>query len=214
MRHFRELDEESGASAWVKSMIGEQGWDFEPEVMCGDPRTRVDYMVHAGTGREFGIEVKRRIHAESLTMHEAANYMEQAASYARLLDVPVFVGPIISNSRGYHFSGGTNTSALAAFHIFGGRVNVGSLMFFNDTNWSPSCWALMLRGKKIWTSADGWESTLAMVRSNGSSKVREEQKLIPRTYATIKYPEHDEFDGTTARWKEMTVLLESEGEAD
>jgi hypothetical protein len=63
--------------------------------------------------------------------------------------VPVFLGPVMhagSNSDLYH--GGEKLSSLAALNIFGGHMNVGTLV--NLHSFHNTYWVMILRGGVFW----------------------------------------------------------------
>mgnify|MGYP003647089120 FL=1 len=178
---FRDLHDEPGASRWVKSVLDEQNWDYQTEAAAGEGR--IDYLVKAPQC-SFGIEVKRDLYSEQLKMTNMADYFEQASSYAKALEVPVFLGPVIVNQStpSVAYAGGTTADALSAFNIFGGRVNIGTLIYFRG-GYPPSYWAMILRGGLFWSghpkhrhgfNEHGFNpKKLSFVSSTGSKKKRE-----------------------------------------
>ncbi len=172
------LQTEKDASALVADFLRYRvadGWTYETEV---DVRgARIDYVVTAPYPEgdiTFGIEVKRRMHVETLTMTVVADYYEQAAYYAVELDMPVFLGPVISpfTASSSCWTGGTSTTAFAALNIFGGRSNVGTLVQF------PYGWGMVLRGDFFWHQTKypqvrGFNADrLAKAESYGSKRIR------------------------------------------
>ena len=106
-----------------------------------------------------------------------AGYFEQAAAYAMELDVPVFLGPAIhAGSKSDLYHGGTNLSSLAALNIFGGHMNVGTLV--NLHSYHNTYWVMILRGAAFW--GYDWhlkeyvfnEKRLSVARTNGSKLER------------------------------------------
>lgn len=172
------LETEKNASALVADFLryrAADGWTYETEVNVSGKR--IDYVVTAPYPEgdiTFGIEVKRRMHAETLTMTVVADYYEQAAFYAAELDMPVFLGPVISSRRASSsaWTGGRSTTAFAALNIFGGRSNVGTLV------WFPHGWGMVLRGDFFWHQTQypqvkGFNADrLAMAESYGSKRIR------------------------------------------
>ena len=66
--------------------------------------------------------------------------------------------------------GGQKLTALAALNIFGGRVNVGSLVH-HDYSWGA--WTLILRGHRFWCSRNGMQERMnKLVTSQGAKKER------------------------------------------
>ena len=106
-----------------------------------------------------------------------AGYFEQAAAYAMELDVPVFLGPAIhAGSKSDLYHGGTKLSSLAALNIFGGHMNVGTLV--NLHSYHNTYWVMILRGAAFW--GYDWhlkeyvfnEKRLSVARTNGSKLER------------------------------------------
>ena len=153
------LETEERASAWVRDFIVGNGWDFVPEYELPSGK-RIDYLVAAEDGSiQFGIECKRRMsylrwdehgfRGEGMKAATLAGYFEQAAAYALELDVPVFLGPAIyAGSKSDLYRGGNNLSSLAALNIFGGHMNVGTLV--NLRSYHNTCWVMILRGAAFW----------------------------------------------------------------
>jgi len=106
-----------------------------------------------------------------------AGYFEQAAAYALELDVPVFLGPVMHSGRKSDlYRGGNNLSSLAALNIFGGHMNVGTLV--NLHSFRNTHWVMILRGAAFW--GYDWdlkdyafnEDRLSVARTNGSKSER------------------------------------------
>ena len=180
-REFADvLDTEEKASEVVREFIVGNNWDFVPEYQMPNGK-RIDYLVAAEDGSiQFGIECKRRMseaYDGGMKATVLADHFEQAAAYAKELDVPVFLGPIMHYGRKsdlYH--GGIKLSSLAALNIFGGRMNVGTLTSLYS--YGDSRWVMILRGAAFWeydwlTKSYAFnEARLSVARTNGSKLER------------------------------------------
>jgi hypothetical protein len=68
------------------------------------------------------------------------------------------------------YVGGKNLDSVCALNIFGGRFNVGTLMFSTNP-YHPEF--LILRGSTFWDAGSGFnQKRLNMVTSTGSKKQR------------------------------------------
>tara|TARA_R110000751_G_scaffold137842_1_gene241354 strand:- start:3546 stop:4205 length:660 start_codon:yes stop_codon:yes gene_type:complete len=183
---YELLETEERASAWVRDFIVGNGWDFVPEYELPSGK-RIDYLVAAEDGSiQFGIECKRRMsyfHGEGMKAAMLAGYFEQAAAYAMELDVPVFLGPAIyAGSKSDLYRGGNNLSSLAALNIFGGHMNVGTLV--NLHSFRDTYWVMILRGAAFWGYDWGLkdyafnEDRLSVARTNGSKSERVPTALV------------------------------------
>lgn len=141
---------------------------------------RIDLVVwNEGEERPYvGIEVKRDLGPHT-SLSEWGDYVEQAAGYARELDVPVFIGPYIDTSiesalRPSHLhKGGSFAASVAATVILGKVVNVGVVALLGPSR--RVTWAL--RGKIVLREEAGdlivdEHHIRRMVRSTNSHKVR------------------------------------------
>lgn len=185
LHNTRQLvSDEAKASKLVKGVLEKEDWTVAAEAPAG--RGRIDYLVDTPEGISFGIEVKRLLVMEDLTMKQMANCFEQAAAYASALDLPVFLGPVIitAGTPSETYSGGRICTALAAYNILGGRINIGTLVFFNYSRWKSPFWAMIMRGDLFWTNntktrrnrnfQNGFNpKKTTMVKSSGSKKIRE-----------------------------------------
>tara|TARA_R110000737_G_scaffold3744_1_gene12525 strand:- start:3 stop:662 length:660 start_codon:yes stop_codon:yes gene_type:complete len=183
---YYDVEDEKSAKGWIRAWIYADervaNWKLYDEVKVGDGR--IDLMVEAPFPAgiiKFGIEVKRQLYEAQLTMTKMADYLEQAASYADQLRLPVFLGPIISSARtGSDFwQGGTTASALTAFNIYGGRRNVGVMVWLATRR----RFVFVLRGAYFWVPdeiAKGYAETagfnvnrMSFATSSGSKRIRE-----------------------------------------
>lgn len=127
----RPFATEAEAVRYVRSQFERREFSFIEEVWTGSGR--ID-MVLLGEGGEptLGIELKRDIHDQT-SASALADYMEQAVAYSRDMNIPVLLGPAMSDLEGMSLHlGGTSPRSLCSLAIFGGRVNVGVLAFSRD----------------------------------------------------------------------------------
>ena len=164
---------EKTASALVKSFLNKNMWQYEQEVRTPSGKA-IDYVItatHEDREFKFGIEVKRHLskhydgglHATTL-----ADHFEQAAAYARDLNMPVFIGPFQTDKSpsASYIGGPDNLDSLRALNIFGGRMNVGSLVIGRNEY-------MILRGASFWEEGSGFNpKRLNIVTSTGSDKER------------------------------------------
>jgi hypothetical protein len=165
---------EKAASSLVKSFLDRQGWEYEQEVRTSSGKA-IDYVVSAeceGHEFKFGIEVKRHLSSRydgGLHATTLADHFEQAVGYSRDLNMPVFIGPFqTSKSPSASYIGGPdNLDSLRALNIFGGRLNVGSLILCDTREY------MILRGASFWEEHTGFNpKRLNIVTSTGSAKER------------------------------------------
>jgi hypothetical protein len=173
-----EYETEVKASGLVRNFLDRQGWGYKEQVNTGTGN-RIDFVVDTydrilDKQIKFGIECKRQMsvhYGNGLAATALADYLEQAAAYSRSLNVPVFIGPVqttVSPSTAY--VGGSNVNSVCALNIFGGRFNVGTLMFSNSRYYPEF---FILRGATFWEAANGFNpKRLNMVTSTGSKKQR------------------------------------------
>lgn len=158
--------------AFLSARCAHDGWTYEKQYRIPDTRKTIDYLVTAGDLR-FGIECKAKLTPESEGMKAKAlaDHLEQAVGYSRSLELPVFIGPVIfPDSLSAAVSGGRELSSLAALNLFGGRVNVGTLIY-HAYGWGQ--WTLCLRGRSFWQKRTGFSDTVnKLVVSEGSKKER------------------------------------------
>jgi hypothetical protein len=164
---------EKTASDLVKYFLNKNKWQYEQEVRTPNGKA-IDYVVTGTYGdREFkfGIEVKRHLskhYAGGLHATTLADHFEQAAAYARDLNMPVFIGPFQTDKSpsASYIGGPDNLDSLRALNIFGGRMNVGSLIIGRNEY-------MILRGASFWEEHTGFNpKRLNIVTSTGSDKER------------------------------------------
>ena len=138
----------------------------------------IDFLVkapHDGGHIFFGVECKKDMNT-STAATTLADHFEQAAAYAKDLKMPVFLGPVYyPGSANSACLGGNTIKPIAALNIFGGRMNVGTLVYrtgFNS-NYNYNNWYLLMRGDYFWEPYKGFnESRLNYVVTTGSKKER------------------------------------------
>ena len=199
LRRGISLDTEGKCSELVRDFIVGNDWDFVPEYQMSNGK-RIDYLVAAEDGSiQFGIECKRRMSEEyQRGVHATvlADYFEQAAAYAKELDVPVFLGPVLHDgNKNDLYSGGEELSSLAALNIFGGRMNVGTLT--NLYSYGDNYWVMILRGAPFWERGAFNESRLSMARTTGSKLER-----VPLAHIIEEAAEQENDREASAWWRE------------
>ena len=173
---------EAEASLDLRSFFARVGWNYTAEAPTASGKY-IDYLVeapHNGNSIAFGVECKPKLNA-GLNLTTWADHMEQAVGYSRDLNVPVFVGPyytVESPSHVYH--GGHTVSAASAFCAFGGRSNVGLIVYCSRRRWSR--WYLILRGATFWEEGIGFRGKrLSMVKSTGAKRQRANMSVFQVT---------------------------------
>ena len=152
-------------------------WDYR-EQWTTSTGNAIDFLVKApyeGGHIFFGVECKKDMNT-STAATTFADHFEQAAAYAKDLKMPVFLGPVyFPGSSSAACLGGDKISSVSALNIFGGRMNVGTLIFrtgFRDIE--PY---LMIRGDVFWDSNGFHADRLNYVVSTGSKKERVPLKI-------------------------------------
>jgi hypothetical protein len=166
---------EKAASKLVSELLDEKGWDYEKEVKTTSGKA-IDFVVtamHEDREIKFGIEVKRQMsphYPNGLAATTLADHLEQAAAYARDLNMPVFIGPVQTNkSPSSMYTGGKMVDSVCALNIFGGRMNVGTFVVGNT--WHGDKFFMILRGASFYENGFN-PKRLNMVTSTGSKKER------------------------------------------
>jgi hypothetical protein len=166
---------EKAASKLVSELLDEKGWSYEKEVKTTSGKA-IDFVVttmHEDREIKFGIEVKRQMsphYPNGLAATTLADHLEQAAAYARDLNMPVFIGPVQTNkSPSSMYTGGKTVDSVCALNIFGGRMNVGTFVVGNT--WHGDKFFMILRGASFYENGFN-PKRLNMVTSTGSKKER------------------------------------------
>tara|TARA_R110000868_G_C10540742_1_gene734918 strand:+ start:49 stop:618 length:570 start_codon:yes stop_codon:yes gene_type:complete len=175
------LHKESNAEKFIESyfLSREVGpsWKYQKQYTIPDSRKKIDYLVTTEEGIRFGIECKGRMimGSDGVKARVLANHFEQAAAYAQALQLPVFIGPVWFNDSPMGAGqGGLKLTALSALNLFGGRMNVGTLLWHDRSPYS-SYWSLSLRGKSFWLNQTGFNKAMTkLVTTEGSKKERED----------------------------------------
>jgi len=174
--HAPDFATEKAASALLRRIFDNEGWTYEEQVRTKSGKA-IDFVVEGrdiyGVVVKFGVECKRKMtkyHEDGLAATVLADYLEQAAAYSRDLEMPVFIGPVLTNrSPSSMHTGGRSVESVCALNIFGGRLNVGTLVV-NNARFLQ--WFMILRGAAFWQSGKFNQSRLNMVCSTGSKKER------------------------------------------
>lgn len=168
---------EARASQVLRDFFVSMGWEYKEQYPTKSNGT-IDFLVKAlyQDGHIFfGVECKRQLN-DATRATELADYLEQAQAYSRDLNMPVFVGPFLSEKRGDSlWQGGSNDlAAIASFNIFGGRSNVGTIVCSKRNTYTASQWCIVLRGDYFLSYDKQFNSSrLTMVNTVNSSKRRE-----------------------------------------
>lgn len=175
-QYAADFETEKAASALLRKLFTHEGWAYEEQVRTKSGKA-IDFVVE-GTDSEgvivkFGVECKRKMtkyHEDGLAATVLADYLEQAAGYSRDLDMPVFIGPVLTNrSPSSMHTGGRSVESVCALNIFGGRFNVGTLVINSARLFR---WYMILRGAPFWNDGKFNQNRLNMVCSTGSKKER------------------------------------------
>lgn len=168
---------EKAASKLVSELLDAKGWSYEKEFKTSSGKA-IDFVVtamHEDREVKFGIEVKRQLsehYPNGLAATTLADHLEQAAAYARDLNMPVFIGPVQTNkSPSSMYTGGKMVDSVCALNIFGGRMNVGTFVVGNT--WHGDSFYMILRGASFYENGFN-PKRLNMVTSTGSKKERKD----------------------------------------
>jgi hypothetical protein len=137
----------------------------------------IDFLVkapHNGGHIFFGVECKKDMNT-STAATTLADHFEQASAYAKDLKMPVFLGPVyFPGSASAACLGGHTIKAISALNIFGGRMNVGTIVYRTGFNsaYDYNNWYLMMRGDVFWEPSGFNDSRLNYVVTTGSKKER------------------------------------------
>ena len=175
-RHAPDFGTEKAATGLLRRIFNNERWTYEEQVRTKSGKA-IDFVVEGrdsnGVVVKFGVECKRQMtiyHENGLAATVLADYLEQAAGYSRDLDMPVFIGPVLTRrSPSSMHTGGRSVESVCALNIFGGRFNVGTLVV-NNARFLQ--WYLVLRGAAFWQNGNFNQKRLNMVCSTGSKKER------------------------------------------
>lgn len=147
---------EVDATKVLLHFLHQVGWDYVQEYEIKSIGKYIDFYVKAPYEDGFiffGIECKKQL-SYNTNATEFAGYVEQAGAYARELQSPVFIGPIIDSfNLSDMYRGGPHLTSVAAASIFGGRFNVGVMGFtysYSHHGIAPSTAIFTLRGSAFW----------------------------------------------------------------
>ena len=176
---------EVDATKVVLHFLSEVGWSFMQEYPVKNTGKYVDFFVKAPYEDGFiffGIECKKQLSFKTKAT-ELAGYVEQAGAYARELQAPVFLGPLVDNfNLSELYRGGPSISAIAATNIFGGRFNVGVMGFSYRYGQEISVDNAMftLRGDAFWSHDTFNPKRVNIVTTLGSKKTRTPLRIYKR----------------------------------
>lgn len=176
---------EVNATKVVLHFLAEVGWDYIQEYEIKSIGKYIDFYVKAPYEDGyifFGIECKKQL-SYNTNATEFAGYVEQAGAYARELQAPVFIGPLMDSfnlSEMYH--GGPHLTSVAATSIFGGRFNVGVMGFSYRylQGISPDNAIFALRGNAFWKDGKFNPKRVNIVTTTGSKKTRTPLRIYKR----------------------------------
>lgn len=173
------------ATKAVLDFLNQVGWDYIQEYEIKSIGKYIDFYVKAPYEDGFiffGIECKKQLSYKSKAT-ELAGYVEQAGSYARELQAPVFIGPLVDSfNLSDMYVGGSGLSPISAANIFGGRFNVGIMGFSYSylRGISPENTIFSLRGSAFWKDGKFNPKRVNIVTTTGSKKTRTPLRIYKR----------------------------------
>jgi hypothetical protein len=173
------------ATKVVLDFLSQVGWDYVQEYEIKSIGKYIDFYVKAPYEDGFiffGIECKKQLSYKSKAT-ELAGYVEQAGAYARELQAPVFIGPLVDDfNLSDMYVGGSRLSPISAANIFGGRFNVGIMGFSYRylRGISPDNAIFALRGNAFWKDGKFNPKRVNIVTTTGSKKTRTPLKIFRR----------------------------------
>ena len=176
---------EIDATKVILDFLSQVGWDYIQEYEIKSIGKYIDFYVKAPYEDGyifFGIECKKQLSFNTNATH-LAGYVEQAGAYARELQAPVFIGPLIDSFNLSGLSvGGRYLSSIAAANLFGGRFNVGIMAFSYRylRGISPDNAMFALRGSAFWKDGKFNPKRVNIVTTTGSKKTRTPMKIYRR----------------------------------
>lgn len=187
----RITETEVDATKVILHFLYQVGWDYVQEYEIKSIGKYIDFYVKAPYEDGFiffGIECKKQL-SYNTNATEFAGYVEQAGAYARELQAPVFIGPIVDSfNLSDMYRGGPHLTSVAAASIFGGRFNVGIMGFSYSYSQgiAPETAIFTLRGSAFWKDGKFNPKRVNIVTTTGSKKTR-----IPlRIYRRKKHEEN------------------------
>jgi hypothetical protein len=168
---------EIDATKVILIFLREVGWDYVQEYEIKSIGKFIDFYVKAPYEDGFiffGIECKKQLSYDT-NATEFAGYVEQAGAYARELQAPVFLGPLVDSfNLSDMYQGGSRLTSVAAASIFGGRFNVGimgfSYRYGKEIALHNALFAL--RGSMFWAEEGFNPNRVNIVTTIGSKKTR------------------------------------------
>lgn len=174
------ISTEDKAVQLLRNFFAEIGWDYREQYLTKSIGF-IDFVVKAPYQDGhifFGVECKKQLH-DGTHATELAGYMEQAYAYSKDLQMPVFIGPVVTEHTGGDlWIGGPNLRALSAMNIFGGRINIGTIVCTSRSQHTAPSWCMVLRGD-YFLGYDGQfnPARINMVSTTNSKKRREPMKI-------------------------------------
>jgi hypothetical protein len=157
----------------LRKFFYENGWDYREQWKTKSGNA-IDFLVKApydGGHIFFGVECKKELNDQT-NATILSDHLEQAAAYARDLQMPVFLAPVyFPGSPQSSCLGGHRLTSVAALNIFGGRMNVGTIVFRTGNPTYHEKY-LMLRGDVFWDDQGFNKDRLTYVVTTGSKKTR------------------------------------------
>jgi hypothetical protein len=161
----------------LRKFFYKHGWEYREQWPTKSGKA-IDFLVKApydGGHIFFGIECKKDMD-KTTNATIFADHLEQAAAYSKDLKMPVFLGPVyFPGSPQSACLGGHQLTSVAALNIFGGRMNVGTLIF--RTGFAEIEPYILLRGDVFWDTTGFNKDRLTYVVTTGSAKTREPLKV-------------------------------------
>jgi hypothetical protein len=177
---------EIDATKVILIFLREVGWDYVQEYEIKSIGKYIDFYVKAPYEDGFiffGIECKKQLSYDT-NATEFAGYVEQAGAYARELQAPVFIGPLIDSfNLSDMYQGGPRLTSVAAASIFGGRFNVGIMGFsysYSRLGIGTSTAIFTLRGSAFWKDGKFNPKRVNIVTTTGSKKTRTPLRIYRR----------------------------------
>lgn len=179
-RGLHNVNTEARASQLLRDFFASTSWEYREQYLTKNNGV-IDFVVkapHQDGYIFFGVECKRQLCNET-NATELADHMEQAQAYSKNLNMPIFLGPVLTPDMGSSlWLGGHKMSSIAALNIFGGRVNVGTIIRTQRDEYVTPRWCMVLRGDYFLAYDGRFNSArINMVSTTNSKKQREPMKI-------------------------------------
>jgi len=179
-RELHNVNTEARASQLLRDFFASTSWEYKEQYLTKN-NGMIDFVVKAPYQDGhifFGVECKRQL-CDETNATELADHMEQAQAYSRDLNMPIFIGPVMTGHTGSElWVGGQSLRAISALNIFGGRVNVGTIVCTRRSQHVTPAWCMVLRGE-YFLGYDGQfnPARINMVSTTNSKKRRDAMKI-------------------------------------